>query len=65
MTTMQKLPTLFLSHGSPMHAINAGKAGEVWASAGKAAAKSQGGTDGHGALGNNLPMLSGNAKPSK
>lgn len=28
---MQKLPTLFLSHGSPMHAIHAGAAGGVWA----------------------------------
>ncbi len=28
---MKTLPTLFLSHGSPMHAINAGAAGEVWA----------------------------------
>ena len=24
-------PTLFLSHGSPLHALNAGAAGEVWA----------------------------------
>ncbi len=28
---MPTLPTLFISHGSPMHAINAGAAGEVWA----------------------------------
>ena len=28
-TIMQKLPTLFISHGSPMHAINAGAAGKV------------------------------------
>src|SRR4029453_2345839 len=24
------LPTLFVSHGSPMHAVNAGRAGEAW-----------------------------------
>ncbi len=28
---MQRMPTLFVSHGSPMHAINAGAAGEAWA----------------------------------
>lgn len=29
------LPTLFLSHGSPMHAIEAGRAGDVWAELGR------------------------------
>lgn len=27
---MTRLPTLFLSHGSPMHAVESGKAGEMW-----------------------------------
>jgi 4,5-DOPA dioxygenase extradiol len=31
---MQTLPTLFLSHGSPLHAIAAGRAGEAWSALG-------------------------------
>ena len=30
MTTFVKFPTLFLSHGSPMHALDSGRAGRVW-----------------------------------
>lgn len=29
------LPTLFLSHGSPLHAINSGRAGDAWAELGR------------------------------
>jgi 4,5-DOPA dioxygenase extradiol len=29
---MQRLPTLFLSHGSPMHALDPGEAGKAWQS---------------------------------
>lgn len=32
---MATLPTVFLSHGSPMHAVQAGRAGAVWADLGK------------------------------
>lgn len=32
---MKALPTLFLSHGSPMHAVEAGRAGAAWARLGE------------------------------
>lgn len=32
---MTPLPTVFLSHGSPMHAISAGRAGEAWTALGR------------------------------
>jgi 4,5-DOPA dioxygenase extradiol len=35
MTHMNPLPTLFVSHGSPMHAIAAGRAGEAWSEIGR------------------------------
>ena len=38
MTAHARLPTLFLSHGSPMHAVDAGEAGEAWAAIGARAA---------------------------
>ena len=37
------LPTLFLSHGSPMHAIEPGTAGHAWAALGRAPAAAPGG----------------------
>lgn len=32
---MTRLPTLFISHGSPMHAVAAGRAGEAWSALGE------------------------------
>jgi 4,5-DOPA dioxygenase extradiol len=32
---MSNLPTLFLSHGSPMHAVASGRAGEIWSALGR------------------------------
>lgn len=61
---MQKLPTLFLSHGSPMHAINAGKAGDVWAALAKGLPRPKAVLMVTAHWESNLPMLSGNAKPS-
>lgn len=61
---MQKLPTLFLSHGSPMHAITAGAAGEAWAALAKELPKPNAVLMVTAHWETNLPMLSGNAKPS-
>lgn len=32
---MTRLPTIFISHGSPMHAVAAGRAGEAWTALGE------------------------------
>ncbi len=61
---MQKFPTLFISHGSPMHAINAGAAGEAWAALTKKLPKPKAVLMVTAHWETNLPMLSGNAKPS-
>ena len=61
---MKTLPTLFLSHGSPMHAINAGAAGEVWAALAKQLPQPKAVLMITAHWETHLPMLSGNAKPS-
>ena len=61
---MQKFPTLFLSHGSPMHALNAGKAGDVWAALATSLPTPKAVLMVTAHWETNLPMLSGNAKPS-
>ena len=61
---MQKLPTLFLSHGSPLHAVNAGAAGEVWATLAKQLPTPKAVLMVTAHWETNLPMLSGNVKPS-
>ena len=61
---MQKLPTLFLSHGSPLHAINAGQAGDVWAALAKQLPRPKAVLMVTAHWETNLPMLSGNARPS-
>ncbi len=61
---MKALPTLFLSHGSPMHALQAGKAGEVWAALAAALPKPKAVLMVTAHWETNLPMFSGNASPS-
>jgi len=60
---MNRQPTLFLSHGSPMHAIESGAAGEVWAALGVAEPAPAALLVATAHWESNLPMLSGNAKP--
>jgi 4,5-DOPA dioxygenase extradiol len=61
---MKKLPTLFISHGSPMHAIDAGAAGEVWAGLTRHLPKPKAVLIVTAHWESNLPMLSGNEKPA-
>jgi 4,5-DOPA dioxygenase extradiol len=61
---MQKLPALFLSHGSPMHAIDAGRAGEVWAALAAQLPKPRAVLMVTAHWETHLPMLAGNARPS-
>src|SRR5258706_536537 len=62
---MNALPAIFISHGSPMHAINAGPAGEIWAAMAQSLPvppKAVLIATAHWET--NLPMLSGSAAPA-
>ncbi|MBL8520302.1 MAG: dioxygenase [Betaproteobacteria bacterium] len=61
---MNPLPTLFLSHGSPMHAIESGAAGDVWAALAKALPKPSAVLMVTAHWETQLPMVSGNPQPS-
>ena len=58
------LPTLFLSHGSPMHALDAGAAGEVWTALAESLPTPSAVLMVTAHWETNLPMLSGNPRPS-
>ena len=57
------LPTLFLSHGSPMHAINAGAAGDVWAALARSVATPKAVLMVTAHWETDVPTLSGSAAP--
>jgi 4,5-DOPA dioxygenase extradiol len=61
---MKALPTLFVSHGSPMHAIDAGAAGEAWAALGRRLGKPRALVVASAHWETSVPMLTGNPKPS-
>jgi 4,5-DOPA dioxygenase extradiol len=57
------LPTLFLSHGSPMHALEPGSAGEAWAEAGRTLPRPRAVLMVSAHWESSVPMLSGNPAP--
>jgi 4,5-DOPA dioxygenase extradiol len=57
------LPTLFLSHGSPMHALEPGAVRAVWANLARTLPRPKALLIASAHWETNLPMLSGNAKP--
>ncbi len=57
------LPTLFLSHGSPLHALEPGPVGAVWADLGRALPRPRALLVASAHWETDLPMLTGAAKP--
>jgi len=57
------LPSVFISHGSPMHALQAGRAGTAWAALGKRLGKPQAILIASAHWETNLPMVTGTARP--
>jgi len=60
---MSALPSVFLSHGSPMHALQAGPAGEAWKALGRSLARPRAILIASAHWETDLPMLTGSAKP--
>lgn len=60
---MAALPSVFISHGSPMHALEPGPAGEAWAALGRRLPRPKAVLIASAHWETNLPMLTGNAKP--
>lgn len=63
MSRSAPLPTLFLSHGSPMHALDAGAAGKAWAKLGRTLPRPRALLIASAHWETNLPMLTGNPNP--
>jgi 4,5-DOPA dioxygenase extradiol len=60
---MVPLPSVFISHGSPMHALQAGEAGLAWAALGKRLGKPAAIVIASAHWETNVPMLTGAARP--
>jgi len=57
------LPSIFISHGSPMHALEPGAAGEAWKALGRRFARPRAILIASAHWETNIPMLTGAAKP--
>jgi 4,5-DOPA dioxygenase extradiol len=57
------LPSVFISHGSPMHALQAGAAGVAWGALGKRLGKPQAILIASAHWDTNVPMVTGAARP--
>jgi len=57
------LPSVFISHGSPMHALEAGPAGVAWGALGKRLGKPQAILIASAHWDTNVPMVTGSARP--
>jgi len=60
---MPRLPTLFLSHGSPMHAVEPGAAGTAWRSLGRTLPRPRAVLIASAHWETSVPMLTGNRQP--
>ena len=60
---MVPLPSVFISHGSPMHALEAGAAGLAWAALGKRLGKPKAILIASAHWETNLPMVTGAEHP--
>ena len=60
---MASRPSVFISHGSPMHALDPGAAGEAWRSLGSSLRRPRAVVIASAHWETNLPMLTGSAKP--
>jgi 4,5-DOPA dioxygenase extradiol len=60
---MSRLPTIFLSHGSPMHALDAGGAGSAWRAIAESLPKPRAVLVASAHWETSLPMLSGAERP--
>jgi len=57
------MPTLFISHGSPMHAVHAGAAGRAWTALGSTLTRPRAILIASAHWETSVPMLTGNPKP--
>jgi 4,5-DOPA dioxygenase extradiol len=60
---MARLPSVFISHGSPMHALQPGPAGEAWQALGRRLPRPRAILIASAHWETSLPMLTGSAKP--